>query len=65
MTTAPAPAPLFVRISEAKQFFGVHKNTLYRWAADGAFPIYKRGEVSLVSVAEVSAFITGQGRAAA
>lgn len=58
--STPAPKPIFVRVSEAKTYFGVHRNTLYRWAAAGGFEIYKRGEVSLVKVSEVEAFVMGQ-----
>lgn len=61
MTAVATPTPVFVRISEAKRYFGVHPNTMYRWAAAGNFKIHKRGQVSLVEVAEVHRFITGEG----
>lgn len=54
-----APKPLFVRVSDAKEMFGVHRATIYRWAEAGKLTIHKVGSVSLLSVAEMEAMITG------
>lgn len=54
-----AQTPIFVRPAQIKALFGIHRATLYRWAAAGHITIHKRGAASFVSVAEISNFITG------
>lgn len=56
-----AQAPLYIRPKRALEVFGVHKATLYRWAAAGHIRIYKRGAASFFRVAEIENFITGEG----
>ena len=54
-------APIMVRVSQAKAAFGVHRATLYRWAADKHIKIHKRGSMSFVDPTEVRNFIMGLG----
>ena len=48
-----------VRVSQAKAAFGVHRATIYRWAAENHIKIHKRGSMSFVDPNEVRAFIMG------
>ena len=57
MTTAP----IFVRAKDVQEVFGFPRSTLYRWAADGAIKIHKRGNLSFVAVADVVNLIAGVG----
>lgn len=57
---ADAPSPLYVRVSDAQEVFGLHRATIYRQAKAGAIRIYKRGGASLLSVAEMRAWIEGR-----
>ena len=52
--------PLFVRMAQCQEVFGVHRATFYRWAADGLITIHKRGAISLLKVSEVEAFLEGR-----
>jgi len=54
-------SPVMVRVSRAQSAFGVHRSTLYRWAAADQIRIYKRGSMSFVDPAEVRSFIKGLG----
>ena len=55
-------AAVMVRVSQAKPVFGVHRATLYRWAAAGHINIYKRGTgASFVDPTQVKNFIMGLG----
>ncbi|MDN5569573.1 MAG: helix-turn-helix domain-containing protein [Paracoccus sp. (in: a-proteobacteria)] len=54
-----AHTPIFIRPVQVKELFGIHRATLYRWAAAGHIKIHKRGAASFVSVSEVTDFITG------
>lgn len=53
------PLPLFIRPARVSELFGIHRATLYRWAAAGHVKIHKRGAATFVSVKELSDFITG------
>lgn len=55
----PDPAPIFVRVSACQPRFGIHRATIYRAAKRGEIKIHKRGAMSLLDVAEVSAWIKG------
>ncbi|MEI4262823.1 DNA-binding protein [Roseovarius sp. D0-M9] len=55
------PDPIMVRVSNAKAAFGVHRATLYRWAADNHITIHKRGTMSFVDPVQVRNFIMGLG----
>jgi predicted DNA-binding transcriptional regulator AlpA len=54
-----AAMPIFVRLSASQERFGVHRSTLYRAAERGEIKIHKRGAMSWVETAEVSAWIMG------
>lgn len=56
--------PLYVRVNEAPKVFGVSVSMIYREAKAGRLVIYKRGSMSLLKVAEVSAWIEGKNPAA-
>jgi len=63
-TTPPAAmqqSAVMVRVSQAKAAFGVHRATLYRWAASDHIRIHKRGSMSFVDPTEVKNFIKGLG----
>lgn len=53
--------PVMVRVSKAQAVFGVHRATIYRWVAAGHIHLYKRGTMSFLDPAEVTAFIKGMG----
>jgi hypothetical protein len=53
--------PIMVRVSNAKPAFGVHRATLYRWAAADHIKIHKRGAMSFVDPIQVKNFIMGLG----
>ena len=50
-------SPLYVRISDAREVFGISRWTVYRLAKDGHVRIYKRGGSAWLKVAEVCAYI--------
>lgn len=54
MTSQP---PLYVRVCDSKKVFGLSRHTIYRAVNRGEITIHKRGVASLLSVAEVSAWI--------
>ncbi|MEM5542903.1 hypothetical protein WNY61_09135 [Sulfitobacter sp. AS92] len=55
-------AAIMVRMSQSQAAFGVHRCTLYRWAAAGHIKIYRRGPgASFVDPMQVKAFIMGLG----
>lgn len=56
META-SPKPLYVRVSQSQDVFGIHRATIYRWANKGWIRIYKRGAISLLKVAEIEALL--------
>ena len=55
--TKAAVTPLYVRMADAPAMFGLSRDTLERRAKEGAITIRKRGAASLLSVAEVQAWI--------
>ncbi len=57
MTRRPSQRPIYVRVCRSKEAFGVHRSTVYRWAQKGWIRIYKRGNVALVRLSEVEAFL--------
>ena len=54
-------APLYIRVTDAPQVFGLSVATIYRHVGGGAFPVYKRGNASLLKVAEVAQWIDAGG----
>lgn len=57
----PPAQPVFIRPVQVTQFFGIHRATLYRWAASGHITIHRRGAASFVKVADLTSFIeTGE-----
>lgn len=56
-----SPAPLYVRVVDSQPVFGIHRATVYRWAAAGLIRIHKRGSASFLSVAEMKRLIEGDG----
>lgn len=58
-TTSPSGPPPWVRVSEVKRYFGVHKSTVYRAAGRGEIRIYKnRG--SRVKSSEMEKWLSGE-----
>lgn len=64
MSQTQSPNPIYVRVSQALERFGVHRSTIYRWAKDNKLRIYKHGAISVVKVAEITALFEGEGAAA-
>lgn len=56
MTT---PLPIYVRVSQAPEVFGVSTSTIYRLAQRGEITIHKRGGASFLRVSEMVDFIEG------
>ena len=62
------PTPIFTRLRDAQEVFGVSRTTMYRRAHEGAFPIYKRGNTTYVRTSDVEEWmesgsvIAGEGR---
>ena len=52
-------APLYVRVAQAQEVFGLHRSTIYRWASAGLLTIHKRGNCSFLRVAEMESLIEG------
>lgn len=52
-------SPLYVRVSQAQEVFGLHRSTIYRWASAGLLTIHKRGNCSFLRVAEMQNLIEG------
>ncbi len=60
MAAARQPiAPIFVRVTQAQERFGFSRATAYRWAAQGHFRIYRRGNLAFLKVEEVDAYMVG------
>ncbi len=57
MTRRPSQRPIYVRVCRSQEMLGVHRSTVYRWAEKGWIRIYKRGNVALVRLSEVEAFL--------
>ncbi|WP_457650840.1 helix-turn-helix domain-containing protein [Profundibacter sp.] len=55
-----AQRPVFVRVCRSQEVFGVHRSTVYRWAERGWIRIYKRGNVSVVRLADVEAMFENE-----
>ncbi|NDW00062.1 helix-turn-helix domain-containing protein [Salipiger sp. PrR002] len=55
--------PLYVRLAQAQEVFGIHRVTFYRWAAAGQIRIHKKGAMSLLKVSEVEAFLENRTEA--
>lgn len=54
--------PIYVRVSQSAEFFGISPATAYRWVQKGYIKIRKHGRTSFLKVDEVTAFIEkGQG----
>ena len=49
--------PLTCRMTDAPKVFGISRDTLYRWCSKGPITIHKKGNVSLVLVEDVLAYI--------
>lgn len=57
--------PIFIRVSQAPEVFGMSVSTIYRLRDRGAITIHKRGSASFLRVAEMIAYIEGdEGEAA-
>ena len=54
---APYFEPIYVPIAEAREWFGISRDTLYRQRKLGNIPIYKAGGRSVVKVSEVRNWI--------
>lgn len=57
MNARPAIVPMFVPVRESKERFGFSRATAYRWAENGAFRIYKRGNIAFLKVEEVVEYL--------
>ena len=55
-----APLPIFVRVAQAPEGFGVSTSTIYRLAQRGEIPIHKRGGASFLRVSDMVAYIEGR-----
>lgn len=56
-----APLPIYVRMFQVQEVFGIHRVTVYRLARAGKINIHKRGRSSFVKVADMQALIEGEG----
>lgn len=56
-----ASRQLYMRPGQAPEIFGISRTTIYRWVQAGHFQIYKRGQNSMIRVADVEKYITGLG----
>jgi hypothetical protein len=63
--TAPAFAPIYVKVIRAPEVFDVSVATIYRAKDRGEITIYKRGAGAYLKVAEVEAWIEGRTISAA
>jgi hypothetical protein len=53
--------PRYIRISDAPKMFSLSEQTLRRRSYEGCFNLYKRGRLTLISIAEVERWIqTGE-----
>ena len=55
-----APLPIFVRVAQAPEVFGVSTSTIYRLAQRGEITIHKRGGASSLRVSDMVAYIEGR-----
>ena len=51
--------PLFIRMSDVQEVFGLHLSTVNRMANRGEINIHKRGPCSFVRVSDMERIITG------
>lgn len=51
------PKPIFVRPCDVQAVFGIHRSTVYRWAAAGLIEIHRRGRMSFIRAEELEKLI--------
>ncbi|MBK4214820.1 hypothetical protein JJJ17_02650 [Paracoccus caeni] len=47
----------YIRLSRVQDVYGVHRATIYRWAAKGVVTIYKLDGISLLRRSEMESMI--------
>ncbi len=52
--------PLYIRVSDSQNIFGIHPSTIYRLARAGEITIYKRGGSSFLRISEIEQWIEGR-----
>ncbi|WP_323775991.1 helix-turn-helix domain-containing protein [Leisingera sp.] len=52
--------PIYVRVRDVQEVFGLSKRTVYRLSDEGRIKIRKFGSMSLLKVEEMEALIEGQ-----
>lgn len=57
----PAPSPIYVRLYQVPEVFGVCANTVRNWSRDGRVTIHKRGRMAFVRAEDMAAAIEGMG----
>jgi hypothetical protein len=58
--TRPAEVPLYIRAARAKEFFDMHRTTVYELERKGLIKIYRTAEgYAYIKTAEVAAWIEG------
>lgn len=61
MAAARKASPIFTRICQVQEVFGIHRTTIYRMEKDGKITIHRRGNQSFVRVSDMERLITGMG----
>lgn len=56
-------APLYVRVKDIPERFGISRSTFYLITRRGEITIHKRGGVALVKVSDLEAWIEGRANA--
>lgn len=57
MNLDPSPAPITVRIKDACRMTGIGRSKLYLLIAEGAIETIKVGNMTLIPVASIEAFL--------
>ena len=52
--------PLYIRVSDSQNIFGIHPSTIYRLAHRGEITIHKRGGSSFLRISEIEQWIEGR-----
>jgi hypothetical protein len=55
----PATPPIYLRLREAKQWYGISVSRLYRLAGRGQITLKKLGSSTIVETASLSAYMAG------
>lgn len=52
--------PIYVRITDVQQVFGLHRSTVHRMAKRGEITIHKRGHSAFIKTKDMEALIEGE-----